>query len=323
MNARLSFLALAAAALLVSWCASFALYRAAERGDEIMPLEERDLGAFGVVAVGTGSAYENPTRGGPGIAVGTGTAVALVDAGRGVAEGLRRAGFPVAQPTRIYLTSLLAENTSGIDDLLATSFRQGRSAPLELVGPPGTAELAQHLTSAGERSARALAEALALDPNGARIAAIEVSPGAPFEEEWNGLRVRAGAIDGGPIEALAWSFERAGERVVVSSAGWNDEALVAFAQGASLLVHEAVYVPTAEDATNAQIELDIAALDRERPLHTSINDVGALAARARVGALALVRLRPPPLYDFRFSAIAGRSFDGRVLIPEDGDDLWP
>lgn len=323
MNARLAFFAVAAAALLVSWCSSFVLWRAAERGDEVVTLDARDMGALSVVAVGTGSAWENPTRGGPSIAVGAGEDVWLVDAGRGVAEGLRRARIPVAQPSVVYLTSLLPENTVGIDDLLMTGFRQGRAQPLALVGPPGTEALARAVEAANARGARALAEALALAPDGARIEATEVGPATPFDAERDGVRIRAGAIPGGPLEALAWSFEKRAQRVVVSGVGFGEDALVAFAEGASLLVHEAVYVPTAEDAKNAEVELDIASLDRERALHTSINDVGALAARARVRALALVRLRPPPLYAFRFAAIAGRTFDGEVEIPEDGDDLWP
>ena len=88
-------------------------------------------------------------------------------------------------------------------------------------------------------------------------------------------------------------------------------------------MHEAVFIPTAEDAENAEIELDLEQLDRERALHVSINDIGGVATRARVDAIALVRLRPPPLYDFRFRAIVGHSFDGDVQVPEDGDVVWP
>ena len=56
MNIRLAVFAVAGAALLLSWCASFALWRAAERGDEIMQLEPRSFGPLEVVAVGTGTA---------------------------------------------------------------------------------------------------------------------------------------------------------------------------------------------------------------------------------------------------------------------------
>ena len=321
MNGRIALFAIAGGALLMSWCASFVLWRAAERGEEIMPLEPRAFAALEVIAVGTGTAYENPSRRGPSVAVGTGEEVWLVDAGRGVAEGLREAAIPVHQPTTVLLTSLLPVNTLGLDDLLLTGFRQGRSQPLQLIGPPGTLEFAAALERAYAGAAAALARELALDPSAARIEAREVP--ALFEATLGDLRVDATPLSGGPLPALAWSFQDAAQRVVVTGSSWDSDAIVEFAQGAGLLVHEAVFIPTAEDAANAEVELDIAQLDLERPLHVSINDVGALARRARVKQLALVRLRPPPLYAFRFQSIVGRSFDGEVLIPGDGETIWP
>ena len=48
-------LGIAALALLMSWCASFVLYRAAERGEEVMQLQPREFEGMQVVAVGTGA----------------------------------------------------------------------------------------------------------------------------------------------------------------------------------------------------------------------------------------------------------------------------
>ena len=140
-----------------------------------------------------------------------------------------------------------------------------------------------------------------------------------------GLSWRLGSrwTSGGPIPALAWSFQDAAQRVVIAGSSWDPDAIIAFAKDAALLVHEAVFIPTAEDAVNAEVELDIAQLDLERPMHVSINEIGRVAQRARVEELALIRLRPPPLYTFRFQSIVGRSFDGEVVIPADGETIWP
>jgi ribonuclease Z len=321
VNVRILVFAVAGGALLLSWCASFVLWRAAERGDEIMQLEARAFGPLEVVAVGTGTAYENPTRRGPCIAVGAGDEVWLVDTGRGVAEGLRAAAIPVAQPKTVLLTSLLPENTTGLDDLLLTGLRQGREQPLRLIGPRGTLEFARALQRAHAPAAAALAEQLALDPAGATFEVVEAD--SSFREERAGLTITAGEIPGGPLPGLAWSFQRNANRIVVAGTGWGTDALVAFSDGAALLVHEAVFIPTAADAENAGIELDLARLDRERVLHVSINDIGAIAQRARARSLALVRLRPPPLYDFRFKTIVGQTYEGKVLIPEDNEPLYP
>ena len=41
-----------------------------------------------------------------------------MDAGRGVAEGLRLSKIPVSQPGTVLLTNLMPTNTQGLDDLI-------------------------------------------------------------------------------------------------------------------------------------------------------------------------------------------------------------
>jgi ribonuclease Z len=321
MNARLAIYGLAALALTIAWGGAFVIWRAAELGDLIAPLETREFERLEVIAIGTGNAYENPTRLGPAIAVASGPTLWLVDAGRGVAEGLRNAMIPVSQPEAVFLTSLLPENTVGIDDLLMTGFIQGRSAPLQLIGPPGTAELAAALERAHARGAAALVESLALDPAGARIEATEID--ADWGQTRGDVNITAAAIGGGPLLAFAWKFENAGPTVVISGAGWGEDTLVQFARGADLLVHESAYIPNAKDAEAADVELDLEQLALEEKLHTGLNDVGAVARDADVRRFALVRLRPPPFYDVQITLIVGRSYDGDIRVPEDGETLYP
>jgi ribonuclease BN (tRNA processing enzyme) len=71
------------------------------------------------------------------------------------------------------------------------------------------------------------------------------------------------------------------------------------------------------------IEAQAERLQREGALHTALADVGALAARAGVGTLVLVRLRPPPVYDLQITSLVDDSFDGRIVIARDGDEITP
>ena len=48
-----------------------------------------------------------------------------------------------------------------------------------------------------------------------------------------------------------------------------------------------------------------------------------VAQRAGVRTLVLVRLRPPPVYDLQVTSVVGRRFDGRIVLPEDGDEIRP
>jgi ribonuclease BN (tRNA processing enzyme) len=69
--------------------------------------------------------------------------------------------------------------------------------------------------------------------------------------------------------------------------------------------------------------LDPGPLAREAALHTALEAVGGLAARAGVETLALVRLRPPPVYDVQITSVVEETFPGRVLVPDDAEELVP
>jgi ribonuclease Z len=318
---RVAALALALVVAAASWVLTCAAWRADRVIAGVAPLEPRRFPPLLLLTLGTGGAVENPARLGPATAVARGLRVVLVDAGRGVAESLRRAKIPTRQPDAVYLTSLLPENTDGLDDLLATGWLDGRTAPLRVVGPPGTAALAAGIEAAHAAGLAARSAALGLPAEGARLLPVEVAEG--FSEELDGLGVRAGALPGGPLPAFAWRFEADGRSAVVAGTGWAPEALVAFARGADVLVHEAVYVPTPEEARVAELDVDPARLEREARLHTSIDTVGALAQRAGVRELVLVRLRPPPVYAVQITSRIGDTFTGRIVVAEDGEEIVP
>ena len=307
--------------LVLSWVGAWIIYRAAEMGDMVGPLSPRSFERMTIVAVGTGGPYENPTRGGPATGIALESRVVLVDAGRGVAEGLRFAGIPVSQPDTVLLTNLLPENTVGLDDLIHTGWLDGRTEALRVIGPTGTAARVEALTAAYRDAGGARIAALGLPASGGVVDVLEVGEG--WSEKQGELTLTAGALPGGPSPTLAWRAETFGSTVVVSGAGWAPDALVAFAKNADVLVHEAVYVPSPEDIEAAEVQMDPERLRRESELHTSILDVGGLAERAGVGTLALVRMRPPPIYAIQVSSVVNDTFGGAIWIPEDGDELEP
>lgn len=324
MDGRLLFLAMVFAILILAWVGAGVLWRAAEMAELVAPLEDAVYDELSVVAVGTGSLFENPERGGPATAIALGPNVALVDAGRGVAEGLRLSKIPVDQPAVVFLTNLLPYNTMGLDDLIHTGWLSGREAPLRVVGPTGTRALVEGLTAAHAHGRDALVDALDLPKAGAGVQVQEVADG--HAEDLGELRVEARAIPGGPIESLAWRFTDGVSRVVVSGSGWGHDALVGFATGADVLIHEAAYLPTIAELEGTGAEIgpeDAALIELERKHHTSILEIGRLASEAGIPRLVLVRLRPPPFFDLQPRSMVANDFDGEIVIPEDGETVFP
>lgn len=321
MTARLILYAILAAVMAVSWASSCVIYRAAQIGDLVAPIATRDFGNLAAVVVGSGAGFENPERMGPAIAVGWEQHLLLVDAGRGVAEALRASAIPLTQAEAILLTSLLPENTVGLDDLLLTGWREPRTQPLRVYGPAGTSELCESLVRGHRIGIEAEARGRGLPAEGAVLIGMDVEPG--WTMELDGLVIRSAGLPGGPLPALSWRFERGGRSMIVAGAGWAPDAVVEAALDADFLFHEAVIIPDAEGAEAAGILIDPELLRLEAALHTALADVGTIAERARVGTLVLVRLRPPPFYEFQITGLVGQTYAGNVIIASDGEEVTP
>jgi ribonuclease BN (tRNA processing enzyme) len=318
MTARIAMIALLAAIATAGWVVTFGAWRYQQVAAGIAFLEDRAFGNLTTIAVGTGGARENHDRLGPCIAIGGGKRILLVDAGRGTAEALRQAKIPVTQPTTVLLTSLLPENVQGLDDLLLTGWEAGRTEPIRVIGPAGTRALTAMLESAHTPGAHALGAAEGRAEPHPRFEALEIEDG--WQKELDGIQVRAAALAGGPLAAFAYRFDAGPRSSVVTGVGWGRDALVALAKGADVLVVEALHGESIRQAIESGVA-DRARLERELALHLATDDVGGLAQRAGVHSVVLVRLRPPPLFAFQYERLVAKTFSGRIVVPDDGDEI--
>lgn len=317
---RVVGLLVALAVGIASWLLTCAAWRFDEVASGVVPLEPRHFDRLTIVTLGTGGAYENQHRRGPATAVASGDEILIVDAGRAVAESLRAAKISPSQPGSVLLTNLLPENTLGLDDLLVMGWIDGRREPLRLYGPEGTRALARAVEKSVRQGTTAWSHALGVAEL-PRFEVEELADAASFER--GPIHVSVGAVPGGPTPALAYRFESGGHSAVVSATGWAHEMLERFARGASLLVHEAATIPTPEEAKELGVNEDPEQLRREAALHTSFAQVGTIARRAGVSTLVLVRLRPPPVFDFQVTMHVDDEFDGRIVVASDGQAITP
>jgi len=287
----------------------------------VADLQPRSFETLTVITVGTGGTFENQWRLGPSTAVAKGDEVLLVDAGRGITGALRAAEIPVHQPNTVLLTSLMPENTVGLDDLVLTGWIALRTEPLRVMGPPGTGAVLEALLRAHRSGIEATGAEWGAPRARAEVEVVELEDGTEIEVAE--LAIRVADLPGGPFPALAYRIEADDRSVVLASVGFASQSLVAFGSGADLLVHEAIYGASLAAALE-ELEAERAdVLRREAESHPKLETVGELAREMGVRTLVLTRLRPPPVYGFQYRNIVGEDFGGRVVIADDGDEITP
>ena len=244
-------------------------------------------------------------------------ACVLVDAGRGVAESLRAARIPVPQPDTLLLTSLLPENTVGLDDLLLTGWLEGRArAPARDRPARNRARWSRAWRRRRPARSRRSAPRWACRPRAPRASALEIA--GRLSETLDGLLVRAAALARRPAARAAYRFEAGGRSIVVSGTRLGRRrAGRARARRAPAGARGAPSCPRPRWRASWG--------SRRRPTGCSARprctprwrDVGALARagggrRAGAGAPApAAGLRPS-----RSPALVDDSFGGRILVPE-------
>jgi ribonuclease BN (tRNA processing enzyme) len=321
MTARVVLLMALALIVGVTWVFAVVSKRFEKVLSGVADLPPRSFETLTVITVGTGGTFENQWRLGPSTAVAKGDEVLLVDAGRGIAGALRAAEIPVHQPNTVLLTSLMPENTVGLDDLVLTGWIALRAEPLRVMGPRGTRDVLEALLRAHHSGIEAAATEWEAPGGRAEVEVVELEDGA--ELEIAELAIRVADLPGGPFPALAYRIEADDRSVVLASVGFAPDSLVALGRGADLLVHEAIYGASLAAALE-EIEGERAdVLRREAQGHPKLENIGELARKMGVATLVLTRLRPPPVYGFQYRNIVGEQFRGRVVIADDGDEITP
>lgn len=250
-------------------------------------------GRLQITLLGTGNPRPNLERFGPSMLVETGRARVLIDAGRGAAQRL----FEIGQREMltgldaVFLTHLHSDHTVGLPDVWLTPWIFGRQRPLALVGPPGTGDMARHLTAAYQWDIQTRLKDEGFPADGVRLEARDVAPGVAWDRD--GLRVTAFAVDHGAfaVPAYGYRIDAGGRSVVVSGDMRFDERIVEHARGVDVMITE-VISPEVE-ARRAQVA-DPKALERILARHVSPEQAGTLFARVKPRLAVYTHVVPSP-----------------------------
>jgi ribonuclease Z len=278
-----------------------------------------------VVMLGTGTPIPDPTRHGPSLAVVVGDRSYIVDAGPGVVrraiEAAERHEIEALQAPNIrraFLTHLHHDHCAGVPDLIYTPWTVGRSDPIEIAGPPGTADLVARIEDAYSEDRRIRLGGLEpASPDGWRCQAYDMNagPGGHAVYEDDRVRIIAFEVNHGDWEhSFGYRFESDDRNIVISGDTTYCEALIEQAQGCDLLIHEVYCAAGLARRSEAWQTY-------HRAHHTSAEDLGRIATQAAPAQLALTHVLLQGGTWAELQAELASTYDGPVTIPDDLDLL--
>lgn len=269
-----------------------------------------------LVILGTGTPNPDPERSGPALAIVTGGTAYLIDAGPGVvrrAAAAARNGIPALSAARlgvVFLTHLHSDHTAGLPDLIHTGWVAERPFPLRVFGPPGTRNLARHLTLA--YSADIENRRRGSQPHteqGWKVEAKELKAGVAYRD--SNVTVTAIPVHhDGWKHAFGFRFETKDRVIVISGDATPSEALAEACNGCDLLVHE-VYSINGFATRSPEWQRYHA------DAHTSTEQLAMLAGRARPKLLVLYHQLYWGATDDDLLAEIGQRYQGRVVSARD------
>jgi ribonuclease Z len=202
--------------------------------------------------------------------------------------------------------------------LVLTRWIVGENAPLEVLGPAGTAAHVDRLLALWDRDIE-VRRAHMHEREPPRVCVTEVDEGVVLTRD--GLRVTAFLVDHEPVKpAFGFRFDAPGRGVVVSGDTRPSENLIRHAQQADLLIHECTDMTYAAWAPGCGWPTREAKVRDLPAYHTTPDEVGVVATEARARHLALTHLMPgsdpADLFDR-----ARRRFSGPITVGEDLAEL--
>jgi ribonuclease BN (tRNA processing enzyme) len=268
------------------------------------------------------------TAGGPRIrknrsnsaqAIVAGGKIYVVDCGYGVARQMVLAALPLPQLRHVFITHHHSDHDIELGPLLQLAWLSGLTARVDCWGPqPMRRMLADYLRyEAYDIAVRTKDEGRV--PFAPLVHMHELRGGGPVMNDEN-VRVTAAKVYHPPIDlALAYRFDGPDRSIVISGDTRPSEELVRLAQGADVLVHEAMLAEHVGDMVKALP-------DRQRLVqsvlrhHTTAEQAGQIAAEAGVKMLVLSHLVPaadPDIPDAEWIAAAKRHYSGPVIVGRD------
>jgi len=243
----------------------------------------------------------------------------VVDCGYGTSKQLLNAGVALNRLRYIFITHHHSDHNLELGPLFYNAWITGLPVRLDAYGPPGLQKMAGDFFNYLKFDIDTrIADEGRQDPrNLIRIHEFD-KPGVVLMND--DVRVSTCMVRHPPItQAYAYRFDAKDRSIVISGDTAYAPELAEFAKDADVLVHEIMYLPGIEALIR---RLPNAKRLREHLMaaHTLPEDVGKVAAQARVKTLVLSHFVPgddPSITDDQWAEGVRKHFKGRIVVGKD------
>jgi ribonuclease BN (tRNA processing enzyme) len=313
-------LALAGVGLSSVWQRDHAYAYTAQKQAEAATTNSEDSGTRLILLGTNGGPRPNPLRSSPAQVVLVNEVPYVVDCGSGVAWQLVSAGVDLTDLGYIFITHQHSDHNLDYGNLIYQAWVSGLTTGVEAYGPPPLEQMTESFLELNEYDIETRIDdesRVSLEP---LIQAYEISEGGLVMEDEN-VSVTSALVEHPPVEpSFAFRFDTADRSIVISGDTNYSESLIELAQGADVLVHEALYEPGVEELV-ANVPNGDTLYEHIVNSHTTAEDAGTVAKEAGVRTLVLSHFVPgsgsaAPSDDV-WQQEAEKNFDGEVILGED------
>lgn len=248
-----------------------------------------------------------------------GDAAYVVDCGNGVAAQLVHANVPLPSLRHVFITHHHSDHNADYGNLLLIAWASGLKTRVDTWGPPPLAKMTRLFFEMNEYDINTRIADEGRSPLVPLVHPHEFSKGGLILQDEN-VKVTCALVDHPPIApAFAYRFDTADRSIVISGDTKYSEGLIRLANGADVLVHEALY-PSAVEKLVAPLPN---AVELKRSIlshHTPAEEVGRVAAEAGVKTLVLSHFVPaedPSITEQMWIDAARSKFKGTVIAGRD------
>lgn len=285
-----------------------------------------------VYMCGAGSPLPDPKRSGPCMGVIAGTKVFIFDAGSGSIRNLGPMGFPIGRLDKVFLTHLHSDHIDGLGELMMQAWiNGGRTAPLPISGPVGTAQVvngfnAAYAIDSGYRTAHHGTNIAHPDGAGGTAEEMTLSGASQVVFEQGDVKITAFIVSHEPVSpAFGYRIDYKDRSVSISGDTAYDPNIAVQSKNVDVLFHEALNMEIVTAFSQAASSNGNARLAKVfgdiLDYHTSPVDAARIATSSEAKELVLYHIVPMLPSDALiplFVKGAGEQFRGKITVSSDG-----